>query len=362
MALNAAAGRTADGRPDVIIIGNGVIGLSAAFELARAGAKCLVLGDRRPGIASTAAAGLLAPSVGNLAEAVRPFFLGSLELFPGFVERLRAFDPSLAMVEGLIDVGGPATGHDRNGAARLSAGEVRALEPSIVAPDGADYFATNGAIDNGALVQALRLALEAAAGVEVVQSDPAVHLDFSGPLAGVVLESGARWSAPIIVLAAGAWSAQLGGLPRPLPVAPLKGQMLSVGATMLSHAVMGSDVYLVPRPTELVIGATVEHAGFDITTDNAAIEGMRAAASAICPALSDAPVLRVWAGIRPASPDMLPIVGVDPEEPRLIYACGHSKNGILLAPATAVAVAALAQGRGAGFDLAPFSIARFGQR
>jgi glycine oxidase len=359
MAFNAEAGRTADRRPDVIIIGDGVIGLSAAFELGRSGATCLVIGDRRPGIASTAAAGLLAPSIGNLAEAVRPFFLGSLDLFPGFVERLRAFDPSLAMVEGLIDVSGPETGHDKGGAVRLSPDDVHALEPSIVAPHGAHYYPTNGAIDNVALVNALRLALEAAPGVAVIKDDPATGLDFSAPDAAVVLGSGARWSAPVVVVAAGAWSAQLTGLPRRIPVAPLKGQMLAVASTALNHAVMGSDVYLVPRLTELVIGATVEHAGFDVTTDDPAIERLHAAAAAICSPLSDAPVLRVWAGIRPATPDMLPIVGVDPDEPGLIYACGHSKNGILLAPATAIAVAELAQGRRSTFDLAPFSVARF---
>jgi glycine/D-amino acid oxidase-like deaminating enzyme len=163
-----------------------------------------------------------------------------------------------------------------------------------------------------------------------------------------------------VVLAAGAWAPGIPGLPRPLPVSPLKGQMLAVGSTALRHPVMSNDVYVVPRGDELAIGATAERAGFDVSTNADAIETLRQAAIAICPAIESATVTRIWAGIRPATPDMLPIIGADPADSRLIYACGHSKNGILLAPATAVAIAALARGEKPAANLEPFALSRFG--
>jgi glycine oxidase len=103
----------------------------------------------------------------------------------------------------------------------------------------------------------------------------------------------------------------------------------------------------------------VEHAGFDASTSDEAVAALRRAAVTLCPALGAAPVIRRWAGIRPATPDLLPIIGPDPKNPSLLYACGHSRNGILLAPETAVAIAALAQDRQPNLDLSGFSITRF---
>jgi glycine oxidase len=122
---------------------------------------------------------------------------------------------------------------------------------------------------------------------------------------------------------------------------------------------MGDDIYLVPRRGEIAIGATVEHAGFDTTVATGAIEELRQSAIRVCPALLEAPVTRTWAGIRPATPDMRPILGADPQYPNLLYACGHSKNGILLAPATAKSLAAVATGNRAPLDIGPFSVERF---
>ncbi|MEO6879220.1 MAG: FAD-dependent oxidoreductase [Gemmatimonadaceae bacterium] len=359
MRFNVEASRTADPIADVIIIGDGVIGLSTAFELARRHVRCVVIGDHQPGIASEAAAGLLAPSVGQLADAVRPFFFGSLELYPEYVERLREFDPSLTMVRGLIDVTPPEPGRTRHLPARLTTQDVSAREPSIVAPHGATFHASNGAVDSVALMRALRRAAAAEPLVELVDDDPVVTIDLFRADPAVVLRSGARRSGAAIIVAAGAWSSELRGLPHALPVTPLKGQMLAVASKALIHAVMGTDVYLVPRETELVIGATVERAGFDVGTRPEAIELLRQSAERICPALANVPVLRAWAGIRPATPDMLPIIGSDAGDSRINYACGHSKNGILLAPATAAAVADLVQKQRPEFDLAPFSMARF---
>jgi glycine oxidase len=157
-----------------------------------------------------------------------------------------------------------------------------------------------------------------------------------------------------VVVAAGAWTPRIAGLPRPVPVRPLKGQMLALDATPLEHAIMGDEVYLVPRERETLVGATVEEAGFDLSIAPDAIDAMHREAIVLCPELRDARVTRTWAGIRPATPDMLPIVGADPEVRAVLYAVGHSKNGILLAPATAAAMADLVQGRAPAQDLSAF--------
>lgn len=343
---------------DVIIIGDGVVGLSTAFELARLGATFILVGAYQAGAASSAAAGLLAPSVGYLPDAVHPFFFDSLSRYPAFVESLRAFEPALAILNGLIDLS-RTNGSAAHSGRPLTASSLTTLEPSLRLVGGGRFHPHDGAIDNVLLVKALRRAVEGAPGGRIVSGDPAAAIKLGDPQPSVLLRSGSRVRAHTIVLAAGAWSAGIAGLPRPLPVVPLKGQMFALASTCLAHAVIGDDVYLVPRGSEIAIGATTEHAGFDVTTTPEAIDRLRRAAIDICPAITPSPVTRTWAGTRPATPDMLPIIGNDPNEPRLIYACGHSKNGILLAPATAAAVAALAQRRSPTSDLTPFSVGRF---
>jgi glycine/D-amino acid oxidase-like deaminating enzyme len=340
---------------DVVIIGAGIIGLSTAFELGRSGASCIVLDAGRPGAASGAAAGLLAPSIGHLAPDVEAFFRDSLNRFPALIGSLREFDVSLAMISGLIDVSDSSSVQtDRV----VSSEALRELEPSLAPHRGARYFSGDGAIDNVRLLGALRAAVRSTPGV-VVRRESATALQFGQRDVTVVLESGARVTGRHVVLAAGAWSRGLKGLPRPLPIRPLKGQMLALESHALRHAVMGNDVYLVPRQGEIAIGATVEEAGFDLSISSAAVDALRSAAISICPSLASAPVLRSWAGLRPATPDMLPIIGRDEAEPRLIYASGHSKNGILLAPATSAAVVDLCAGRPSGVDISPFSVDRF---
>jgi glycine oxidase len=345
---------------DVAIIGDGVIGLSTALELAAAGATCCIIGASQPGAASSAAAGLLAPAVGHLEPKVRPFFVGSLDLYPEFLDPLRAFDPSLSLLRGLIEILGENPERSAGVPSKtLSPDDVRTLEPSVSAPRGALLHIRDAAIDNVRLVAALRRAIARQQRVRLVTVGPADAVGAPGGIAAVFLRNGERIEARRVVIAAGAWSAQLRGLPRPLPVSPLKGQMLALSSTVLHHPVMGDDVYLVPREGEIVVGATTEQAGFDVSTTPSAIGGLRAAAANLCPALAAAQLIREWAGSRPATPDMLPILGPDPDAPWLLYACGHSKNGILLAPATARVMASLSQDKPPEWDLEPFSIMRF---
>jgi glycine oxidase len=363
MPVNATERGSADGHDRntaVAIIGDGIIGLSIAYELGRIGVECRMFGSSEPGAASGAAAGLLAPHIGTLSEAVRPLFEASLAAYPAFIDDLRNYEPGLALIQGLVEASTDASQADAEpGARRLTREEVHQLEPELAAPWGALFHERDCAIDNVTLMRALRRAVADAPGVVVTTGDPIMEIDL-GTETAVVTRSGIRFPCATVVLAAGAWSARIRGLPRPLPVTPLKGQMLALASSAVRHSVLSDHVYLVPRFGEIVVGATVEHAGFDLTVDSDAIEGLRRAAVGACPALADAPLVRSWAGIRPATPDMLPILGVEPRDPRLVYAGGHSKNGILLAPATATAIAAIVSGRTPPIDLTPFAIGRFG--
>lgn len=348
---------------DVVIIGDGVIGLSTALELAIVGAQGHVLGVRHDGAASGAAAGLLAPSIGTLTGPVRAAFDASLDRYPAFIERLREADPDVTLIAGLLQVSATTRAtHATPPAKLLSREDVERLEPSVSAPLGGVLHPRDAAVDSVRLTAAIAKALDRRPGMTVTRDDPAVELVVSrdAPTSMHVRTRGGRTiAARTVVLAAGAWSPTLAGLPRSLPIVPLKGQMLALRSSCLHHPVAGDEVYLVPRGDEVVVGATVEHAGFDISVDPAAIERLRLAAVRLCPPLAGAPVTRSWAGIRPATPDMLPIIGPDPDVPALIYACGHSKNGILLAPETAAIVARLVMGQAPGRDLAPFAVTRF---
>lgn len=350
------AGRWA---PDVAVIGDGIIGLSTALELARRGARCAVFGAERPGAASFAAAGLLAPSIGQLAPAARSFFDASLGLYPALLDSLADFDRSLSLMTGLLVIG-EGLGHGApTGGQRLDADEVRRLEPAVDAARGALRFEDDGAVDNVRLMHALRRAAERCAEVELIADGPVVAIELTDGRVSISSVSGTRVTAPKAILAAGAWSAQIRGLPRPVPVFPLKGQMLALDACPIRAPLVGNGVYLVPRGHQTIVGSTSERAGFDVATAPEVIEGLHRAAAGVCPELGEAGVAHAWAGVRPATPDMLPILGPDPDHPELLYATGHSRNGILLAPATAKAVAAATVGEPSELDLSGFGIARF---
>jgi glycine oxidase len=153
----------------------------------------------------------------------------------------------------------------------------------------------------------------------------------AGPVLG-------RIDAGAVVLAAGAWSGQIGGVPRALRLRPVKGQILALpnDPRRFRHALLRGEVYLVPRQTgECLVGATVEDGVADKTVTADAIRWLLAEAAATVPALAGATPLRAWAGIRPGSPDGMPVVGPWPDLPGLVIATGHSRSGILLTPITA---------------------------
>jgi glycine oxidase len=149
------------------------------------------------------------------------------------------------------------------------------------------------------------------------------------------------------------------GLSTALELARAGGEMLAFGARPIHRAVMTVRFYLVPRETETVVGSSAEDVGFETSTIPEAVNRFRQSAVALCPALGSAPLLRAWAGLGHATPDMLPIIAADPDAGRVLYACGHSKNGILLAPAPREP-SRPSPNQQTGLDLSPFSISRFG--
>jgi glycine/D-amino acid oxidase-like deaminating enzyme len=165
-----------------------------------------------------------------------------------------------------------------------------------------------------------------------------------------------------LVLAAGAWSESLEGLPRHIPVRPVRGQMVALEcATKPFDLLLQSErCYLIPRAeNRVLVGATVEHVGFDARTTATGIQSLLSAAIELVPDLSRAALGEVWTGFRPGTPDDLPILGADPEVEGLYYATGHFRNGILLAPITAQIIADAIEDQTVAFDLGEFRADRF---
>src|SRR5208282_3688834 len=167
-------------------------------------------------------------------------------------------------------------------------------------------------------------------------------------------------SAGLVVNCAGAWAGQIG--PHPFPTRPVKGQMLCVAMPekkLVRHVVRAPDVYLIPRSDgRMSIGATAEEAGFDKQTVPETIQKLRQAALELVPKLADARILEAWAGLRPGTPDALPILGATPT-PGYFVATGHFRDGILLAPVTAKLMRQMMTGQRPGWDLGAFSAHRF---
>ena len=186
-----------------------------------------------------------------------------------------------------------------------------------------------------------------------------------GRVDGVVLADGTKVAADMVVLAAGAWSRSIGGLVAELrpPVRPIKGQMIALGmdpsAPLLNHVLWAPGAYLVPRRDgRLLVGATVEEKGFDTQLTAGGLLTLLEAAWRVLPAVEELPIAETWVGHRPGSRDDAPILGAGPL-PGLIYATGHHRNGILLTPITADAIARLVLEGETDPIIAPFGLERF---
>lgn len=350
-------------RADVVVIGDGIIGLSIALEVARSGGICHVIGVAGDGQASSASAGLLAPSLGASDAPFRTFMRASRDRYPHWLRWIAertGIEVTLNRL-GIIEID---TGHSAHEADddpethRLGAAELSSLEPALAAPNTAVLHRGDGYVDNLTLLGALREALRCEWSIDFIDGRGALVAP-SRDVCSVRTEDGRIVEGRHIVIAAGAWSALVAGLPRHVLVEPVRGQMLLLDGCPLTHAVSSPDAYLVPRGDQTLVGSTLEHVGFDNRTTAAARDHLRSAAIAAVPELGRSNVRRSWAGLRPMTPDGLPILGRDPDVPSIVYACGHGKNGILLAPLTAECIAAIIGGSRPPQDLAPYAIERF---
>lgn len=352
------------GETHLIIVGGGVIGLAAAREAAGRGLRVTVLErGRLAGGASWAAAGMLSPL--DEARGAGPFLdfaMASLRLYGAWAREIEAesgraieYRESGKLVVALSE-SEAKTLRDKAAVAREAGIGVEWIEPRslrqgvpALAPTvaGGLLIRDDFRVDNRELGRALAECCRERC-VDVRESTPVRAIDIrSGRVGGVTLADGGALEGDAVLVAAGAWSASLEGLPRPLPVRPIRGQMLAVRPRApISARVIGSaDVYLVPRDDgRLLVGATVEDVGFEEANTAGGTEHLLAGALAVVPELEDAPIVESWSGFRPASADGDPLIGPDPEIRGLFYATGHFRNGILLSPITARVVAALLTG------------------
>lgn len=373
---------------DVIVVGAGVVGCTIAFELASAGRRVRVIDARAPGGgASWASAGVLAPYVeGHESAALRTLGRRSLDLYPSFVARIDQaadtrvpFERPGTLETAITDADvarlrRSAAVADRDAVAAhwLDGAGLHEAEPALGQHlAGALHIPSHAAVD----VPTLTHATAAAARRLGVVFDPpvavtALHAADDGVMvetaAGPVGRAGGSVARGAhVVLAAGAWSAALAPLGAvPPPVRPVRGQLLYLATTpgTLCHVVWGPDVYIVPwRDGRVFIGATSEDAGFDERATAAGVAGLLDRAIALVPALAAATFLEARHGLRPGSPDDLPFVGYSAVLPGLIYACGHYRNGALLAPLTAALVAQLVAGQAGDPALVALAPSRAGR-
>ncbi|HZE49547.1 MAG TPA: glycine oxidase ThiO [Jatrophihabitantaceae bacterium] len=365
-------------RSDVIVVGGGVIGLGIAWRCAQRGLGVTVV-DPSPGSGATwTAAGMLAPTTelhyGE--QALLALGLESARRYPAFVAELEDAtgievgyrrDGTIVAAWDAADLAGlrdlQEFGRTLGLTTELVTGrELRRLEPALASGlPGGLIAADDCQIDNRRLHDALVIALERAGGRLVRERAASVSGD------RVTLATGDVLPAATVVVAAGAWTGQLDGVPAgAVPVHPVKGQTLRLrqsGDAQLRHVVRGvvrgSPVYLIPRTNgEIVVGASSEEAGFDLSPRAGAIYELLRDAQALVPVLGEATFGEVSTSLRPGSPDNAPMVGPT-SVAGLVVATGHYRNGILLAPVTADGVAELIADGALPDVLAPFTPSRF---
>lgn len=346
---------------DVLVLGGGIAGLTVALEAARRDLGVILLDVPRPGAASRAAAGMLAPSVEDVPTEMLGAALAARDFYPGYLADLHeATDIDVPLDRrGILQlVGEGNAGSVRARAATtarwLDAAALAEYEPAFAGHHGALLHPDDGAVDNLALMDALERAVARSPRIERVTVE-VLSIDADQPSA--LTPTRGRYFATRLVVCSGAWAGTLPGLPRRIAVRPVRGQLLRLDQSPIRHVTYGAGGYLVPRGDTLLVGATSEEAGFENETSLAGLATLRGIAARAIPALASARVVDHWAGLRPMSADTHPILGPDPDSPALVYACGFSRNGILFAPWAAAQLGNVLVGEAAP-SLEPFRVDR----
>jgi len=347
---------------DVIVIGGGIIGLSLSIELRRRGASVLVVERGQPGReASHAAGGMLVDCPLETSAALQPLATASARLYPEFAAEMEVESGKKVDLREQGTILFPSAEHLSSSCLEQMTlpAPLSELEPALAALNQPAFYLHERSVDPRALTVAVlqsakRRAVDISSGEEVT----AINLS-DGRVAGVITTK-TSFHASKVVNCAGAWSGEIA--PYAFPTRPVKGQMLcllSPSHNLLKHVIRAPEVYLIPRSDgRILVGATVEEAGFDKRTDVGTIQRLYHGAIAIVPELRNAKILEDWAGLRPGTPDALPILGLT-ATPGFYVATGHFRDGILLAPITAQVMADVITGANCSYDLKPFSAARF---
>ena len=337
---------------DVIIAGAGLAGVAVALELREHRAKVLVLERGEPGReASSAAAGMLAATDPETPPALRAMALESARMYPEFVGKL---ERSTGIAVDFRRQGAIVLGEKAPPAVyqRLPLQQLQRIEPALQLHGLAAFLVTEDSVDPVPLVQAAVRAAELA-GIEIRTKVAVQQMRWTGNQVEVTTDKGTL-SSQTAVNCMGAWSGA--------PVKPRKGQMLYLEPTKplaLQHVVRTPEAYIVPRSSgKVLIGTTVEDVGFDKTVHHETIRAMHDAAAKYVPELVTARVAASWAGLRPGSPDDLPLIGPT-EERNVFVASGLFRNGILLAPVAGKVTADLVMGKPPEIDITAFSPSRF---
>lgn len=363
----------------VIVIGGGAIGLSAAFRLAGDGARVHLLERKRLGSGASGRTAALLEFQTDADRDPHLFELARLSRadFPALEEDVRALTGDGFGLEtaGILVLA--ATERDATSLrARVAAyradglradwltGEaVARAHPALSpAPLGGAWFGEDGQVSADRFLAALSAAARAA-GVDILEDAGDVTLERTGDAVVARSPSLGDIAGDTFVVAAGAWSAQaLRPLGVDLPVHPVRGQLALYDATVPDLSIpvcAGAGAYLAPKHTHLVVGATVENVGYDCAPTDAGRAALAGIAGRLLAGGASLRLREVVAGLRPATPDLLPLIGFLPGHPAVMIAGGHYRNGILLAPITARLVADLVAGRRPPLDLAPFRPDRF---
>ncbi len=364
---------------DVIVIGAGIIGCSVAYRLAKAGLKVTVVEKNQPGQeASWAAAGMLAPNAEVIHSAPPPLcelLTVSHDMYPDFVNELEN--------ESGMDIGFESTGslvvakdyeeakilaglYERERAKGTNVLELSAREVHEMEPDVTDsiqvglFFPEDYYVNNRALVSALVKAAEKN-DVRFLNNMQVAGLEIEGDKATGVQLPGELIYGGTVINSAGCWAGLVHSQQISLPVRPVGGQIVELEnkPQSLGHLIHSTGCYLVSWPDgRVLIGSTLENVGFNKKTTAEGVQQLLSAAIQIVPSLASAPIRAFWAGLRPDTPDNLPILGKT-QFSNYIVATGHFRNGILLAPVTAKLITELVISGKASISLEPFRLERF---
>jgi glycine oxidase len=360
---------------EILIAGGGVIGLAIARELHKRGVQKITIVERghAGGEASWAAAGMLAPNIeAPKQNAFHRFCTEALEIYPEFAAELLdetgidiELDQSGTLCIGFGEADDAEIGeHAARGFRKLSAADVREIEPSISNNvTSGILFPDDCQVENRKLLDALRASVENR-GIRMHEDTEILRLLTDGSKVTGARTADGDLYADVTVLATGAWTSliKIGDTEFPVTVSPIRGQMISfeTSGRSIRRVVFSPRGYLVPRADgRVLVGATVEDVGFDKTTTEEALDTLKQAAVEIAPELARFEIAEHWAGLRPYAADGFPVLGELPGFDNVFVATAHYRNGILLAPMTAKTMADQILGNSRSGYIEQFSVRQF---